>query len=100
MTDSHTIDSNATPQPKPRPTFPAVRFFYAIGYAVLAWIAFWLLLVLSVLQFAVLLFTGRVNPELKGFNLSLLQYLWELFAFITFARDDRPFPFGPFPKPQ
>ena len=98
MTDSHTIDGGAVPQT--RPPFPFVRLLYAMGYAVLAWVAFWILLILSALQFAVLLVTGRVNPELRSFNLGLLQYLMELFAFISFARDDRPFPFGPFPKPQ
>lgn len=97
MTDSHTMDGNAVPQANPRPPFPLTRLLYAIGYAVLAWLAFWFLLVLSALQFIVLMITGRVNPELRSFNLGLLQYLMELFAFISFARDDRPFPFGPFP---
>jgi hypothetical protein len=98
MTDSHTMDGNAVPQSKPRAPFPFVRLLYAFGYAILAWLAFWFLLILSALQFVVLLVTGRVNPELRSFNLGLLQYLMELFAFISFARDDRPFPFGPFPK--
>jgi hypothetical protein len=100
MTDSQTIDNGAIPQTKARTPFPIVRLLYAFGYAVLAWLAFWILLILGGLQFVVLLVTGRVNPELKSFNLSLLQYLWELFTFITFVRDDRPFPFGPFPHPQ
>jgi hypothetical protein len=94
------MDGGAVPQSKPRTPFPFVRLIYAIGYMVLAWLAFWFLLVLSALQFIVLLVTGRVNPELRSFNLGLLQYLMELFAFISFVRDDRPFPFGPFPKPQ
>jgi hypothetical protein len=98
MADSQTIDGSAIPQPKLRPPFPLARLFYAFGYAILAWLAFWFLLVLSALQFIVLLVTGRVNPELRSFNLGLLQYLMELFAFISFARDDRPFPFGPFPR--
>jgi hypothetical protein len=100
MTDSHTVDNGAIPQSKAPAPFPIVRLLYAFGYAVLAWLAFWIRLILSTVQFIVLLVTGRVNSELKSFNLSLLQYLWELFAFITFVRDDRPFPFGPFPHPQ
>jgi hypothetical protein len=98
MADGQTMDGSAIPQPKPRSPFPLTRLLYAFGYAILAWLAFWFLLVLSGLQFIVLLVTGRVNPELRSFNLGLLQYLMELFAFISFARDDRPFPFGPFPK--
>jgi len=99
MTDSHAA-GGAILEPKTKPPFPFVRLLYAFGFAVLAWLAFWLLLVLSFIQFFVLLITGRVNEELKSFNLSLLQYLWEVFAFITFVRDDQPFPFGPFPKPR
>ncbi len=100
MTDSHAADSGTITKPTARSPFPFVRLLYAFGYALLAWLAFWLLLVLSTIQFVVILVTGRVNEELKRFNLSLLQYLWELFAFITFVRDDQPFPIGPFPKPQ
>lgn len=100
MSDAHSANGTAIPQPAARPPFPIVRLLYSLGFAILAWLAFWMLLVLSTVQFFVLLITGRVNPELKSFNLSLLQYLWELFAFITFVRDDQPFPIGPFPKPQ
>ncbi|HEY6578579.1 MAG TPA: DUF4389 domain-containing protein [Rhizomicrobium sp.] len=100
MTDSHAAEGGAIIQPTTRTPFPVTRLLYALGFSVLAWLAFWLLLVLSAVQFVVLLVTGRLNEELKSFNLSLLQYLWELFAFITFVRDDRPFPLGPFPKPH
>ncbi|HEY3636610.1 MAG TPA: DUF4389 domain-containing protein [Rhizomicrobium sp.] len=98
MADGQTIDNNAIPQAKPKPPFPLVRLLYAFGYALLAWLTFWILLVTSTLQFVVMLVSGEVNQELKSFNLGLLQYLWELLAFITFLRDDQPFPFGPFPK--
>lgn len=97
MADSHTT-IDAAPQPKARQPFPAVRWLYALGFALLAWLAFWILLILATVQFVVVLVTGRFNAELKGFSLNLLQYLWELFAFIIFVRDDQPFPFGPFPR--
>jgi hypothetical protein len=98
MTDAHPANG-AIPQRAKAP-FPFVRLLYSLGFAVLAWLTFWMLLILGTVQFVVLLITGRVNDELKTFNLSLLQYLWELFAFITFVRDDQPFPIGPFPKPH
>jgi hypothetical protein len=81
-----------------RPPFPAVRLLYAAGFALIAWFVFWLILVLAILQFAVLLINGRSNDELKEFNFSLVQYLWELLAFVVFVRDEQPFPIGPFPK--
>jgi len=83
---------------EPRPAFPAVRLFYALGFAIVAWVVFWLILILALVQFVVLLVDGRNNEELKNFNFSLIQYLWELLAFIGFVRDEQPFPFGPFPK--
>lgn len=100
MTDTHPANGTPIAQTPQRAPFPFVRLLYSLGFAVLAWLAFWFLLVLSAVQFFTLLITGRVNQELKSFNFSLLQYLWELFAFITFVRDDQPFPIGPFPKPQ
>ena len=82
----------------PTPPFPVVRLLYALGFAVIAWFVFWLIIILGALQFIVLLVNGRANQELKDFNFSLVQYLWELLAFIVFVRDEQPFPIGPFPK--
>ena len=83
---------------EPRSAFPGVRLLYAIGFAIVAWFVFWLVLILALVQFIVLLVEGRGNQELKNFNFSLIQYLWELLAFVAFVRDEQPFPFGPFPK--
>ncbi|MBV8977121.1 MAG: DUF4389 domain-containing protein [Alphaproteobacteria bacterium] len=91
----------AASQPLPVPThqpFPVVRLAYAFVFALVAWMALWLVFVLGVAQFAILAVSGRVNDELKGFTLGLVQYLWELLAFIVFIRDERPFPFAPFPR--
>ncbi len=82
----------------PRPPFPSTRLLYAVGYAVIAWFVFWMVLILGLFQFAVILLNGHSNAELKAFNFSLVQYLWELLAFITFVRDEQPFPIGPFPR--
>lgn len=81
-----------------RTPFPVARLGYAVAFGVLAWFAFCLIMALAALQFVVLLATGRLNEELKSFGLGMVQYLWELLAFIAFGRDDKPFPFGPFPK--
>lgn len=81
-----------------RPPFPAVRLLYAIGFAVVAWFVFWITMILALIQFVVVAINGKVNEELKDFCISLVQYLWELLAFITFVRDEQPFPIGPFPK--
>jgi hypothetical protein len=80
------------------PPFPIVRLLYAVGFAFVAWFVFYILLAIGAIQFAVLAITGRLNDDLKNFSLGLVQYLWEILAFVTFIRDEQPFPFGPFPK--
>ncbi|MGD0190549.1 MAG: DUF4389 domain-containing protein [Rhizomicrobium sp.] len=95
-TDGGTADSRATTPA--RTPFPFVRLLYAIGFGLLAWLAFDLVLLLAIVQFVMFAVSGRINEELKAFSLSLVQYIWELLAFITFVRDEQPFPIGPFPK--
>lgn len=80
--------------------FPFVRLFYSFGYAIIAWFVLQIIFLLALIQFVVFAINGRVNEELKSFSTNLVQYLWELLGFIVFARDEQPFPIGPFPKHQ
>ncbi len=99
-------DSNSTGGAPPpsraivpvRPPFPFVRLLYALGYGFVAWFVMHIIFVLAVVQFVMLAINGRVNDELKSFCNTLLQYEWELLAYIAFVRDEQPFPIGPFPK--
>ena len=89
--------AQAVPPAATRMPFPAIRLLYAIGFAVIAWFVFWLVLAVAVLQFVVVAIDGKVNGEIKDFSLRLVQYLAELISFVAFVRDDQPFPIGPFP---
>ena len=84
--------------PSPRAPFPAVRLLYAIGFALVAWVVFWVVLLLALMQFVIVALQGRANSEVKNLSLNLIQYLWELLAFVAFVRDEQPFPVGPFPQ--
>jgi len=95
MTGNETADGAPVPARMP---FPGVRLLYALAYAVVAWFVVHLIFALALVQIVVLAATGRLNDELKQFSLNLVQYLWELLAFVSFARDAQPFPIGPFPK--
>lgn len=97
MSDIPPGNAQALPVPV-HPPFPIARLFYALGFAVVAWLVFWALIILSVAQFVVVAINGRANEELKGFCLNLVQYLWELLAYIAFVRDEKPFPMGQFPR--
>lgn len=109
MTDSIPGSGDAAATPPPggesapqgsahRAPFPAIRLLYAIGFGVVAWFVFWITVLLALAQFVVVAINGKVNDELRTFTVNLIQYLWELMAFITFVRDEQPFPIGPFPK--
>ncbi|MGH6870219.1 MAG: DUF4389 domain-containing protein [Rhizomicrobium sp.] len=99
MPPSGTVPPTAAPMPQAaHPPFPGVRLLYSVLFGVLAYFALVLVFALTVVQFIVLAITGKVNDELKSFCGNLVQYVWELLAFITFVRDDQPFPMGPFPK--
>jgi hypothetical protein len=87
-----------TPPAVAPPPFPFMRLLYAVGYGMIAWLVIHILFALAVVQFVLLAINGRINDEVKSFALALLQYEWELIAFITFVRDEHPFPVGPFPK--
>jgi len=95
MTDTNSAGTSAPPARSP---FPAVRLLYAVGYGICAWLAFVVLIALAIAQFVVIAIEGKVNVELKQFCLSLIQYESELLGYIAFARDELPFPIGPFPK--
>jgi Domain of unknown function (DUF4389) len=79
-------------------SFPIERLLYALGFAFVAWFVLWVVFVLALAQFVVLVINGKANEEVRRMSLSLLQYLFELLAFVVFARDERPFPFAPFPN--
>ena len=81
-----------------RHPFPFVRLLYAIGFAFLAWLVFWLIVILAALQFAVRALIGYSNDELRQFSRNLIAYMQELLGYVSLMRDERPFPFGPFPK--
>ncbi|MBV8799684.1 MAG: DUF4389 domain-containing protein [Alphaproteobacteria bacterium] len=86
------------PPREAHPPFPGVRLLYAFAYAILAWFVFWITLLLGLVQFIMLAINGRVNEELRHFCVNLVRYLWELLAYITFVRDEQPFPIGQFPR--
>jgi Domain of unknown function (DUF4389) len=101
MSDTNPANGAGAIHPPPQAShqsFPVVRLLYAIGFAILAWFVLWILFAIGVVQFIVLAINGKVNDELKAFSVNLVQYLWELVAFITFVRDEQPFPIGPFPR--
>ena len=74
------------------------RFLYMLGFWLLGYVAFNILILMAAVQLVVVLVTGEKNEALRGFSRNLVQYLWECLAYITFVRDEKAFPFGKFPS--
>jgi len=102
MSDPANPTAELPPSPPPavvpHPPFPIVRVLYAVGFGFIAWFVLHILFFLAVVQIVMIAINGRANEELKNFCSTLIQYERELFAYITFARDEQPFPLGPFPR--
>ena len=91
--------SDAGARASGRLPFPWVRLLYAVGFGFVAWVMFWLIvLLLAPLHYIVLAITGKPNEELREMTLRTVHYLVELLVFVTGTGDEKPFPLGPFPK--
>ncbi|MDE2112882.1 MAG: DUF4389 domain-containing protein [Alphaproteobacteria bacterium] len=98
MTDTSSgSGAQAVPPTGSRAPFPAVRLLCAVGFAIAAWFVFWIVVVLAVVQFAAFAVNGKVDSDIKKLSFRLVKYLLELLAFVSFLRDEQPFPIGPFP---
>lgn len=75
------------------------RLLYMLICYVLVSLASLVCSVVVVLGFLMVLFTGRVNPDLREVGQSLASYIYENVRYLTYNTDDRPFPFGkPWPS--
>jgi hypothetical protein len=48
-------------------------------------------------QFLASLFTGQPNDQLIRFGRNLARYIQQIIVFMTFATEEKPFPFTPWP---
>ena len=103
--DSGKGDENPNENQAPAPAeqslrepFPFARIFLTIVFGVIASFAFWIIVMLALLQFATIAIAGQKNEELKHFSRLMARYVQEIFDYMTLTIDTRPFPLGPFPK--
>lgn len=88
---------------EPRPRHPLeenltrkstwLRLVFIVVFAVAWWIAELVLTAVVVVQFLWVLFNGEPNERLRAFGQSLARYAYQLFRYMTFNSDARPFPF-------
>ena len=70
------------------------RLLFMVISSILVWLASLVGMVVVVLGFLMVLFTGQVNRELRDVGQSIATYIYENVRFLTFNTDDKPFPFG------
>jgi len=73
------------------------EFIFCVAFLVLAWMSFWVVVVLSVLSFVVRVVDSGQLSELNEFSRRLSLYLKECLLFSTGNNDQKPFPFDKFP---
>ena len=83
-----------------KPNFnPALlRLPFMAGFGIVAYIIIWPLLALSVIQFGFHLFEGIPNARLVSLSNQFIAYLLQIFDYLSYKTDQKPFPFSSLPS--
>jgi hypothetical protein len=76
----------------------ALKICFILFFAVAFQIIELLLLVLVLLQVVFRLITGSEKSNFSAFGEQLSCYVQQVIAYITFAKDEKPYPFSDFPQ--
>ena len=74
-----------------------LRVLYMLLFSFMAYFALVLNWVLVVVQLFVVAVSGSPNEQLQKFGGSLGDFLSQVIAFLTFASEEKPFPFSDWP---
>jgi hypothetical protein len=69
------------------------RILITVLFALIGWLSLWVFGVVVLVQFGFLLITGSLNKNLKAFNAELGDYLSDIIKYVSFQKDQKPFPF-------
>jgi len=75
-----------------------IDIFYSIFFIILAYLAFWIIVVLTILSFIVRAVGSDQPEDLKNFTKRLSIYISDCLVFSSQGEKDKPFPFGKFPS--
>jgi hypothetical protein len=68
-----------------------------IFFALISYFVLWLLFIGALLQYISVAAQGEKAEQISSFNRAVRRYLIDIFDYLTYKRDDMPFPFGDFP---
>ncbi len=75
-----------------------VRLFFMALFAILYWGAEVVLIIVVLFQFLSVLLTGEKNDRVLAFGAQLSSYAYQIFRFLTFNSEEKPFPLGDWPS--
>ncbi len=74
-----------------------LRLIYMVFFGVCLQLVRIMMWAIVVLQFCLVLITGGDNEYLRNFGLTLSQYVFQVFKFLTYNTEEKPFPFSDWP---
>lgn len=74
-----------------------MRGLYMLLFVVIYHVAEVVIGAVVVLQFLFSLITGQTNLRLLQFGHSLSRYVYQIFSYLTFNSEEKPFPFADWP---
>jgi uncharacterized protein DUF4389 len=74
------------------------RLLYMLVFGLLSVIARMVIWVVAILQFLLVLVTGTGNDNLRDLGQGTSKWVYQVFLFLTFNNDDKPFPFSDWPE--
>ena len=74
------------------------RGLFMLLFAVIQWISKTVLVIAIIIQFGFVLITGEKNVRILTFSKELSKFLYEIFMYLTFNTETKPFPFDPWPE--
>ena len=74
-----------------------LRLVFMIVMGVAYGVAEFVTFVVIVFQFLTSLFTGEPNDQLNRLGRNLARYFQQITVYMTFATEEKPFPFAPWP---
>ena len=69
------------------------RILVTLLFALIGWLSLWIFAFVVLVQFGFLLITGDLNKNLKAFNGELGNYLSDIINYVSFQKEEKPFPF-------
>lgn len=74
------------------------RVVWTIIYVAVGWILGHVIVLTAMTQFVVSAVHNEPNPKLKEFGFQVSEFAQQIVSFLTFATDEKPFPFSEWPE--